>query len=65
MEKIAAAIYPGHLDEATRKQMLEANPEQAAGLKRRMEQSDQMYGRPKPTAPDPSKVPGLVPKFKR
>ena len=59
MEKIAAALYPGHLDEATRREMLAANPEQAAGLKRRMDQSDVMYGRPTKPAPDYQKIPGL------
>jgi len=59
MEKIAAAMYPGHLDAATREQMLKANPEQKAGLQRRMDQSDVMYGRPTKPASDYQKVPGL------
>ena len=65
ISKIAAAMYPGHLDQQTRKQMLDANPEVKEALQRRMSQSDRMYGRPQQPAPDLSKVPGLVPAKRR
>jgi hypothetical protein len=45
ISKIAGAMYPSHLDPKTRDEMIRANLEQEAGLKRRMSEGDRMYGR--------------------
>jgi hypothetical protein len=46
MSKIAGAMYPGLLDAQTRQGMLNANPEQSAGLQRRMSEGDKLYNKP-------------------
>ena len=49
MSKIAGAIYPSLLDAQTRQGMLNANPEQSAGLQRRMSEGDKLYDKPTTT----------------
>ena len=44
ISKIAGAMYPSHLDPKTRDEMIRANLEQEAGLKRRISEGDRMYG---------------------
>jgi hypothetical protein len=63
--QLAQALYPHLSDPETRKQMLDRAAEDGegkrAGLERRTQQGEQMYGKPKPI--EPSKydgVPGLV-----
>jgi hypothetical protein len=67
-EKIAGAMYPGLLDAQTRHEMLNANPEQSAGLQKRMNEGDRLYNKPTTTlhGVSPSLVHmmrmGLIPK---
>ena len=59
IEKLAAAMYPDLVDEATRREMLAANPEMASRLGPLLERrTDQR-------ATDYSKVPGLIPVKRR
>jgi hypothetical protein len=64
--QLANALYPHLSDAETRKQMLDRAAEDGgqgrAGLEKRMQRGEQMYGKAKPSA-EPSKydgVPGLV-----
>ena len=60
IEKLASAMYPNLIDEATRRDLLAANPEQRPGLQRRMDQGDRMYGKAQPSEPSNlDRVPGL------
>ena len=59
LEKIAATMFPGLVDEKTRQEMLAANPEQKAGLQKRFTEGDKLYGKPSPPSVDYSKVPHL------
>jgi hypothetical protein len=60
MSKIAGAMFPSLLDAQTRQGLLNANPEQSAGLQRRMADGDKLYGvKPTPMASRYDRVPGL------
>jgi hypothetical protein len=61
MSKIAGAMYPSHLDPKTREEMIRANMEQEAGLRRTMSEGDRMYGKPS----EPPKNYDHVPTFRR
>ena len=58
-EKQAAAVYPGLIDAQTRREMIAANPEQSAGLQRRMSEGDKLYGKPSEPPKNYDHVPTL------
>jgi hypothetical protein len=62
IEKLAGAMYPSLLSPEDQRGMLAANPEQSAGMQRRMDQNARMYGKAKaPTTEGRyDRIPGLV-----
>jgi len=65
IEKLAAAMYFHLAPPEVQREMLAANPEQAAALQSRMDQGDRLYGKASPPPVDYSKVPGLIPVKRR
>jgi hypothetical protein len=61
IEKLAAAMYFHLAPPEVQREMLAANPEQAAALRSRMSDGDRVHGKPSSPPVDYSKVPGLIP----